>query len=286
MTYQAIEVKPVTTALGAEISGVDLSKPLDNAVADELHRAFLAHRVVFFRGQRMTIEQQKDFARRFGTLNVHPFVGAMDGHPEVIEVVKEKDDTRNFGGIWHTDLPFLEEPPLGSVLYAREVPVAGGDTLWANTHAAYEALSDGMKTLLDGLVAVHSAAKVYGPAEHSGTHRAGKMAMNANMAQAQDAVAAMEHPAVRAHPETGRKALYMDRASTRHFKGMTVEESRPLLEFLFDHMVQPQFTCRWRWVVDDVAFWDNRCTLHYPLNDYHGHRRHMWRVAINGDRPV
>lgn len=284
MTYEAIEVKPVTTALGAEIRGVDLSKPLDNAVADEVHRAFLEHQVIFLRDQRITVDQHKEFSRRFGTLNIHPFVGAMDGHPEVLEVLKNPDDTRNFGGLWHTDLTFLEEPPLGSILYAREVPEYGGDTLWASMYQAYDALSDGMKQMLDGMVAVHSAAKVYGPDQYSGDHRTGKTSMK--MDQTWEATGTVEHPVVRTHPETGRKGLYVDRGYTRHFKDMTVEESRPLLEYLFDHAVQPQFTCRWRWRENDVAFWDNRCTQHNPMNDYHGHRRLMWRVTVNGDRPV
>ena len=283
-SYQEIDVRPLTTALGAEIAGVDLSQPLDNAVADEVHRAFLDHQVIFFRDQTLTPEQHKAFGRRFGSLNIHPFVGAMPDHPEIIEVLKDIGDTRNFGGLWHTDLTFLEAPPLGSILYALEVPEAGGDTLWANLYMAYDALSDGMKEMLDGMVAIHSAARVYGPPNDSGNHRAGKSSMK--MDQTEEATEAVEHPVIRTHPETGRKCLFVDRGYTRHFKDMTVEESAPLLEYLYDHATRPEFTCRWRWRENDVGFWDNRCTYHYALNDYPGQRRLMHRVTVNGDRPV
>ena len=283
MSSPSIEVKPLTTALGAVIEGVNLSQPMGDLAVDEIRHAFLDHQVVFFRGQRLSPRDLKTFAERFGKLNLHPFVDGMADDPEILEVVKEPDETRNFGGQWHTDLPFLDRPPLGSILYAREVPGAGGDTMWANLYLAYEALSSGMKKLLDGLVAVHAAGPVYGqPGSDSGP-RGGKTSMK--LTRNEGAGAPVEHPVVRTHPETGRKCLFVDRVSTRHFKNMTVEESRPLLDYLCAHAVRPEFTCCWRWQADDVAFWDNRCTYHYALNDYPGQRRLMHRVAIEGDRP-
>lgn len=283
MAYRTIDVEPLTTALGAEIAGADLSRPLDQGVADEIRNALLDHHVVFFRDQHLTPDQQKSFGRRFGTLTIHPLVDGLPDHPEIVEVVKDREDTRNFGGQWHTDLPFLETPPLGSILYARDVPDAGGDTMWANLYLAYEALSSGMKALLDGMIAVHAAGPVYGQPGTQGGPRGGRTSMKLNKTGADDDP--VEHPVVRTHPETGRKCLFVDRVSTRHFKSMTVEESRPLLAYLCAHATRPEFTCRWRWRVDDVAFWDNRCTYHYALNDYPGQRRLMHRVAIDGDRP-
>ena len=283
MSSPSIEVKPLTTALGAVIEGVNLSQPMDDLTVDNIRRAFLDHQVLFFRGQRLSPRDQKTFAERFGKLTVHPFVDGMADDPEILEVVKEPDDTRNFGGQWHTDLPFLERPPLGSILYAREVPGAGGDTMWANLYLAYEALSSGMKELLDGLVAVHAAGPVYGQSGSENGPRGGKTSMK--LTRNDDAGAPVEHPVVRTHPETRRKCLFVDRVSTRHFKNMSVEESGPLLDYLCVHATRPEFTCRWRWQADDVAFWDNRCTYHYALNDYPGERRLMHRVAIEGDRP-
>lgn len=284
MEYQKIQVHPVTTAIGAEIAGVDLSETLDNQTADEIHRAFLDHQVIFFRDQHITPDQQKEFARGYGPLNIHPFVTAMDGHPEILEVLKDIDDEQNFGGLWHIDLTFLEEPPLGSVLYAREVPAAGGDTLWTNLYMAYETLSDGMRRMLDGLVAIHSAVKVYGPEDET-NFRNDRTSMHLD--QTEEALEIVEHPLVRTHPETGRKCLFLGGGSyLRRFKDMTEAESRPLMDYLAAHAVRPEFTCRFRWDVDSIAFWDNRCTQHFALNDYAGQRRVMHRVTINGDRPV
>lgn len=275
-----IEVKPVSGALGAEIAGVDLADDLSNETFDTIHQAFLDHQVIFFRDQhRLTPERHKAFGRRFGTLNVHPYVKGMDGHPEILEIIKEPDEKTNFGGGWHTDMSFLEEPALGSILHAIEVPPYGGDTLWANQQAAYEALSDGLKETLSGLTAIHSAKGEYGPK--------GQSALNRKSMDTQAAPDApeYEHPVVRTHPETSRKGLYVNPAFTMRFKGWTRRESRPLLNYLFEHCRQEPFTCRFRWEAGSVAFWDNRCTWHYALNDYHGHRRHMRRVTVDGDRP-
>ena len=208
----------------------------------------------------------------------------MPGHPEILEVLKDVDDEQNFGGLWHIDLTFLEEPPLGSVLYARELPPTGGDTLWANLYTAYETLSDGMKRMIDGLVGIHSAVRVYGPEDET-DYRNRKTSMDLD--QTEEALEEVEHPVVRTHPETGRKCLFLGGGHyLRRFKDMTEAESAPLLNYLNAHAVRPEFTCRFRWEKDSIAFWDNRCTQHFALNDYAGHRRLMHRVTIDGDRPV
>ena len=275
-----ISIEPIAGALGAEILGVDLNADLSNAIFDDIHQAFLDHQVIFFRDQTgLTPDRQKAFARRFGSLNVHPYVKGMADHPELMEIIKEPEDKLNFGGGWHSDMSFLEEPALGSVLYALEVPPYGGDTLFASQTAAYEALSDGMKDMLSELTAVHSASREYSAK--------GASAQSRKSMEAKEAGAAPEfhHPVVRTHPQTGRKGLYINPAFTLRLSGMTMRESKPLLEFLFEHSRDERFTCRFRWSRDAVAFWDNRCCWHYALNDYPGHRRHMRRATINGDRP-
>ncbi|MEQ9316993.1 MAG: TauD/TfdA family dioxygenase [Henriciella sp.] len=276
----SIEVKPISGALGAEISGVDLADDLSNETFDRVHQAFLDHHVIFFRNQqKLTPEKHKAFGRRFGTLNVHPYVKGMDSHPEIMEIIKEPEEKTNFGGGWHTDMSFLEEPALGSILHAIEVPPYGGDTLWANQHMAYETLSEGLKQTLESLTAIHSAKGEYGP---KGQSALGRQSMETQ--EAPDAPE-FEHPVVRTHPETRRKALYVNPAFTMRFKGWTRRESRPLLNYLFEHCRREEFTCRFRWEAGSVAFWDNRSTWHFALNDYQGHRRHMRRVTVNGDRP-
>ena len=277
---RTIDIQPIAGALGAEIHGVDLTRELTNSEFDAVHRAFLDHHVIFFRDQaNLSPDQQKAFARRFGSLNVHPYVKGMSGHPELLEIIKEPEERTNFGGGWHSDMSFLEEPALGSVLYGIEIPPYGGDTLFANQIAAFEALSKGMQDMLSGLTAIHSASREYGTEGYSAKARSSMQA-----SQAPDAPE-FEHPVVRTHPETGRRGLYVNPAFTLRFSGMTRRESRPLLNFLFDHSREERFTCRFRWQANSVAFWDNRCVWHYALNDYAGHRRHMRRATINGDRP-
>jgi taurine dioxygenase len=281
MSYRHIQVIPIASALGAEIQGVDLARPLGPGVFDEIHRAFLEHLVIFFRAQALGPDQLTGFARRFGPLGRYPFAEPLEGHPEVIPIIKEPDQLSNFGGLWHSDTAYQERPSLGSLLYGLEVPAVGGDTLFANMYLAYERLSEGLKALLSGLTAVNSAAK--NQAALRGDHLAG----GAMTGKALDPMTLQaEHPVVRRHPETGRKALYVNRAHTLRFMDMTVDESRPLLDFLFDHACKEEFTCRFRWQPGSLALWDNRCTQHYPLNDYHGHRRVMHRVTLAGERPV
>ncbi len=281
--FASIKVRPLSGALGAEISGVDLARPLGNSLFAEIHRAFMRYQVIFFRDQVLTQEQHMEFSARFGALQVIPFVKGMDEHPEIIAVVKEAEErhTYNFGGKWHSDLSFQEAPPLGSALYARDVPDFGGDTMWCNMYGAYEHLSPGLRRLLDGLTAVHSARRSYGP---QGQFRNDDI-KSMSIVNSTAALSETEHPVVRTHPETGRKCLFVNPVYTIRFKDMTEEESRPLLRFLQEQAVQPENTCRFRWTRGTLALWDNRCTQHLALNDYDGQRREMNRTTITGDRP-
>jgi taurine dioxygenase len=274
------EIAPVSGVLGAEVHGLDLATPLDDDTVRRVRDAFNEHQVLFFRDQQLTPQQQIAFGRRFGELGTHPYVAANAEHPEIIDVVTEPDDRVNFGGGWHTDVTFLPEPDLGSILYAVELPPSGGDTLFASQLAAYDALSETMKALLDGLVGVHSAGPQYGGAGYSTQSSA--MATNAAADAARSRV---EHPLVRTHPETGRKGLYVNRAFTIGIKGMHPAESKALLGFLFKHGTAEERTCRFRWQPGSVAMWDNRSVQHYALHDYRGHRRVMRRITIRGDRP-
>jgi taurine dioxygenase len=273
-----MEVRRLSDALGAEIHGVDLGeKQTEDAVA-EIRRIFLEHLVIFFHDQTLTPAQFMAFARRMGKPVEYPFVKGIDGFPEVIEVKKLEHERHNFGGIWHSDTAYLAEPPMGSMLLAREVPPFGGDTLFANQYLAYESLSEGMRRMLSGLIAINSSSK----ADVSKTRE--DRIKTDGKSDSKEYLA--EHPVVRSHPETGRKALYVNIAHTARFKGWTDEESAPLLQFLFAHQVKPEFTCRFRWRAGSLAFWDNRCAQHNPVNDYHGHRRVMQRITLAGSKPV
>lgn len=276
--YRTIEVAPIAGALGAEISGVDLAAVSDETIA-EIRAAWLEHLVVFFRDQPLEPEAFLAFARRIGEPVEYPFVRGIDGYPEIIAVAKLPNETVNFGGIWHSDTVYLERPPMATLLVAREVPPFGGDTMWSNMYAAYDALSPAMREMLDGLRAVNSSAL----ADVSKT-REDRIRDGGAEVETSEYVA--EHPVVRTHPETGRKALYVNVAHTARFAGMTEEESRPLLRFLFEHSVKPEFTCRFRWQVGSLALWDNRCAMHNPINDYHGYTRRMHRITLAGDVPA
>lgn len=281
-----IEVSPIAGALGAEISGVDLSQMLDDATFAQIRKAYDDHLIIFFRDQTITPEQHLAFAGRFGEFDIHPFAASLPDHPEVLPVIKEADDKgANFGGLWHSDVTFYERPPLGSVLYGIDVPEFGGDTLFANQYLAYETLSDGMKEMLDGMTAVHSAIRIYGTGA-SDIGKFGKGVQSMKVRSGEDAEATVEHPVVRLIPETGRKALFVNGSYTIRFSGWTEAESKPLLDYLCDHAVRPEFTCRFRWRKGSIAFWDNRCAQHNALNDYQGQRREMHRVTIVGERPM
>ena len=274
--FRHIEVRPVAGALGADIHGVDISRDLEDDVVGEMRQAFLDHLVIFLRDQQATPAQQVAFARRFGTPMEYPQLKGLAEAPLITPVVKLEHERNNFGGIWHSDTTYLTEPPMGSMLLAREVPPYGGDTMFANQYLAYEALSDGLKQTLDGLMGVSSSAK----AEVTKTREDQMKAAGAQLK-----VLSAEHPIVRSHPETGRKALYTSEAHTAHIMGWTEKESLPLLRFLWEHQVKPEFTCRFRWEAGSLAFWDNRAAMHNPINDYHGHRRIMHRVTLAGDKP-
>jgi taurine dioxygenase len=274
----AIEVRPLSAAIGAEIHGVDLSRELPEETIAEIRRAWLEHAVIFFRNQPLTPAQFMGLAQRFGQPVEYPFLKGIAGFPEITPVIKLEHETVNFGGVWHSDTTYLEQPPMGTMLLAREVPPAGGDTLFANQYLAYETLTAGMRGLLDSLTAISSSAK----ADVTRT-REDRLKADGRVDPQRQYVA--EHPVVRTHPETGRKALYVNVAHTVRFKDMTEAESAPLLEFLYRHQSKPEFTCRFPWAVGSIAFWDNRAAQHYPINDYHGHRRVMHRITLAGDRP-
>ena len=273
-----LDIRPIAGALGAEIHGIDLASELDSGTVAAIRRAFLDHLVIFFRDQELPPERFLGFACRLGTPVEYPLVKGIEGYPEIIRVAKLEHEAVNFGGIWHSDTTYLETPPMGTMLVAREVPPVGGDTLFANMYLAYETLSDGMKRLLDGLKGVSTSLK----ADATRT-REDRIKSDPTTQSRQEFIA--EHPVVRTHPETGRKALYVNVAHTVRFAGMTEAESAPILHYLFQHQVRPEFTCRFAWRVGSLAFWDNRAAQHNPVNDYHGYRRVMHRITLAGDRP-
>jgi taurine dioxygenase len=275
-------IKPLATAIGAEIDGIDLSANLPDETVAALRRALLDHGVIFFRDQQIDVDQHKRLARRFGDIFIHPNFNTGDHDPEVVTIVRRPGDTHIVGEEWHTDTTMMAEPPMGALLYALEVPPVGGDTLFANQYLAYERLSDGMKTFLAGLRCWHSDRKVAGP--------------NSPAARAKRSTAVRQdeawretrnlHPVVRTHPETGRKCLFVNHSYAICFEGMSEDESRPLLNWLMDWGHRPEFTCRFRWTTGALAFWDNRCVKHLALHDVHGHSRIMRRIQIAGERPA
>ncbi len=275
---QKITIEPVTSALGAEIHGVDLSGPLDAETVQTLRQALLDHLVIFFRDQDLNAEQYLAFAHAIGEPMEYPFVKGLPGASLITPVVKEADEKTNFGGVWHTDTAYLEEPPMATMLLARETPPYGGDTMFANQQLAYEQLSEGLRGILDGLTAINSSVRADGIRT--------RVDKDVPVLDDQDTSGyEAEHPVVRTHPESGRKSLYVNRGHTVNFVGMTEEESLPILNYLFEHQVRDEFTCRFRWQPGSLALWDNRAALHYPLNDYHGHRREMHRITLRGDKP-
>lgn len=269
----------IAGSLGAEITGVDLRLPLTESQVAWLRATWLEHKVVFLPAQALTPTQFLAFAQALGTPIEYPFVKSIDGFPQIIEVKKLEHERVNFGGVWHSDTTYLEEPPMGTMLLSKEIPPYGGDTLFANQVAAYEGLSDTMQRLLQGLVGISSSAK----ADVSRT-REDRMRSDGKEAAPKEYVA--HHPVVRTHPETGAKALYVNVAHTVGIVGLTEPESASLLRFLFEHQVKPEFTCRWSWQPDCIAFWDNRAVQHNPVNDYHGFRRVLQRITLAGTRPV
>ncbi|KIV85355.1 hypothetical protein PV11_01056 [Exophiala sideris] len=278
---RTISVQRLSGSIGAEIQDVDLARdlPENPGLVQELRESLLEHQVIFFRNQNLEPQSFLTFASHFGKPIEYPFVRGIDNFPAIIQVLKQEHETVNFGGVWHSDTSYFEQPPMGSILLAKEIPPFGGDTLFANQYAAYEALSEGLKGTLSMLKGVNTSAK----ADVSKTREDRvRDSGNANAKTNYEAV----HPVVRTHPETGRKALYVNTAHTARFEGWTEDESAPLLQFLVTHQVKPEFTCRFRWDVGSIAFWDNRCAQHYPVNDYHGFRRRLLRITLAGDKPV
>lgn len=280
--YQSIVVKPLAGALGAEIGGVTLAGLKDTAAWDEIRRAFLDYSVLVFRDQTLTPADLMEVGAHFGAPCFYPFVKGMDDYPYLFEIVKEPEEKKNFGGNWHSDTTYLAQPPRATLLHALETPAFGGDTLFTNTRAAYEALSEGMRRMLDGLVGVNSAGL-----KHGGGRTAMHLSIGAMKVHDTDRADQMEseHPVVRTHPETGRKALYLGRSHTIRFKDMSEEESRPLIDWLQAHQTRPEFTCRVRWAPGTLTVWDNRCTQHSAINDYHGQLRRMRRLTVGAETP-
>jgi alpha-ketoglutarate-dependent taurine dioxygenase len=272
--YETMAVDKLTPIIGAQISGIDLAKPLSNRTVDELHRALAENLVIFFRDQHLTPQQHLGFGRLFGELHVHPNAPHEEGEPALMKIHADKDSPAANGEEWHSDVSCDEEPPMGSILYIKQCPPSGGDTLFASMYAAYEALSDRMKAYLDGLTAVHDGEHVYrGRYAHAGVGD-------------KPAYPRAEHPVVRTHPLTGKKALYVNRIFTTHIVGVPRDEGDAVLAYLFRHAENPLFQCRFRWSENAVAFWDNRCAQHRAMWDYWPHTRSGNRVTIKGERPV
>ena len=277
MDYKEIKVTPQSAALGAVISGVDLSKEPNERAMAELKDAFGRYSVIFFRDQTLTPQQHIALAERWGAINVNRFFKPLDGYPQIAQVIKEASQKENIGGTWHTDHSYDQIPAMGSILYAREVPTVGGDTLFSSMYLAYESLSEDMKNRLTNLKAWHSSRHAFGYSVTDSEHYEDGRLANPNQAT-QDAL----HPVVITHPLTGRKALYVNADFTVRFDGWTAEESQPILELLYAHGARQEFTCRFHWEPDSIAFWDNRATWHYAMNDYPGHRRIMHRITLEG----
>lgn len=265
-----MEIIPTSPTIGAEILGVDLANLSDDEFA-AIRQAYIDHGVIFFRDQDLTPGDHVAFAERWGTINVNRFFTPVEGHPEVAEVRKEPDQLANIGGAWHTDHSYDQIPAMGSILYAREVPPVGGDTLFASQYAAFDALTTGMKETLLGLWADHSSRHIFG------------VQRDQNFKNAEAATQDSLHPVVVKHPLSGRSALYVNLAFTLRFHGWSDQESAPLLRWLYDHCSRPEFTTRFEWKPGSMALWDNRATQHNALNDYHGHRRLMHRITIEGE---
>jgi len=277
-----MDIRPLAGALGAEIRGVALATLEDERAWRDIHRAFADYAVLVFRDQALEPQDLMRVGSRFGPPCYYPFVTGIEGYPYIFEVVKEEAETTNFGGSWHSDTTYLREPPLATLLYALETPAHGGDTLFASTRAAYEALSPGMRQMLAGLTGVNSAALKYGGGRSSMHSKIGGMKVHdTDSAEQYES----EHPVVRTHPDTGRKALYVSRSHTIRFKDMSEAESRPLIDFLQEHQTRPEFTCRVQWAPGTLTVWDNRCTQHFAVNDYRGQRRRMRRLTVGPQIP-
>ncbi len=275
MSYATIQVKPVTPRLGAEISNIDLTATLGNQQVEDLHTALADYQVLFFRDQKLSLDQQKTLGRQFGELHIHPNTPGPEGHPEILPIHADANSRRVAGERWHSDVSCDIEPPLGSILYLHTVPPAGGDTIFASQYAAYEALSPACKAFLDGLTATHSGDRSY--------RRTNRLL---GIDDRDRVFPTAVHPVVRTHAVTKRKALFVNEGFTTHINELSEEESRAVLDFLFAHSTRPAFQVRFRWQPHSVAFWDNRAVQHIAMWDYFPQVRSGYRVTIRGERPV
>jgi len=273
MAYETINVNPVTPLIGAEISNIDLSRPLGNQQFQEVHDALMAHQVLFFRDQKLTLDQHKAFGRLFGELAIHPNTRGPEGHPEILPVHADANSKRIAGERWHSDVSCDPEPPMGSILNLKTIPPTGGDTIFTSMYAAYDALSAPMKKFLGQLTAIHDGAPNY--------NRTNKLIGEA----AQKIFPHAEHPVIRTHPVTGKQAIFVNPVFTVSLKDVPEAESKAILEFLYEHCGRPHWQVRFRWQPDSVAFWDNRCVQHIAMWDYFPQVRSGYRVTVKGDKP-
>ena len=271
-----IIINPTSGSIGAEIHGVNLSTDLSDDVFSEIRQTFIDHGLIFFRNQELTPDDHLRFAKRWGEININRFFAKVEGYEQIAEVKKDSDQEINIGGAWHTDHSYDQIPAMGSILLARETPKTGGDTLFANMYKAYESLSDGLKGTLESMNACHSSRHVFGA--HTGYAEASNQRIGNPELATQDAI----HPVIITHPESKRKALYVNPEFTVNFEGWTKEESQPLLNYLTEHSTRPENITRFNWEPGSIAFWDNRCTWHFALNDYPGEKRLMHRITIEG----
>ncbi len=279
--FKTFKVSRISSAMGAMIEGIDLSAPLPEAQFEEIRRALFTFGAIGFPNQKLDFNNHADFARRFGTLEVHPIVKGMEAHPEIIKMYKPAGSRASFGVGWHSDNSFFTAPSLGSILYAKKVPPIGGDTLFANQQLAYERLSQGLKQTLDGLVAIHSARAAYTSKTALEKYDTDEPIQYKRSAIIEDMT---EHPAIIRHPATGCKALYVNPMFTSHFKGWSLEESRPLLDYLLRYCVREDFQCRFAWEAGMVAMWDNRIVQHAAMDDYPDYERIIYRITVNGEK--
>ncbi len=269
-------INPTSGSMGVEIHNVDLSKELSDSLFSEIRETFIEHGLIFFRDQELTPDDHLRFAKRWGEININRFFAKVEGYDQIAEVKKDPDQKINIGGAWHTDHSYDQIPAMGSILLAKETPKIGGDTLFANMYRAYETLSNGMKKTLETMKACHSSRHVFGA--HTGYAEASNQRISNPELATQDAI----HPVIITHPESKRKALYVNPEFTVNFEGWTVEESKPLLDYLAEHTTQQENTTRFQWKPGSIAFWDNRCTWHFALNDYPGETRLMHRITVEG----
>ncbi len=283
MTYTTIKVTPLSRHIGAEIGEVDIASGLTDRQFEEIHRAFVEHSVIFFRDQNISPDQHIAFAERWGTINVNRFFQPVESHPIIAEVRKEPDQNSNIGSSWHTDHTYDQIPAMGSILYAREVPSLGGDTIFSSMYAAYEDLSAGLKQTLRGMRAEHSSRHAFGHTAYSDLDKKDIKDINGRLGNAEAATQDATHPVIIKHPLSGKPSLYVNGDFTIKFEGWSKLESQPLLDYLYQHAQQNEFTYRFSWRRGSMAVWDNRATHHCALNDYQGEFRLMHRITIEGE---